>query len=1387
MTRHVFRTLLAAVALVSTMNTPALLQPPAQAAVLPQAETHTLDFEEVLVFKDTEGTPITDTYEPLGVTFNGPLVALYQNPDAGVTDAVHSGTQAMHQCASTEDQCTTSVIMTFTEPQGYVGAWIGFDHSLVKDAKVTMTAFDAESGGTPVAANSLDLLATDNVSIPAQPLDVSDAAVGIRRVEVGFSPASLLAPDLVFDDVTFGPDPQFSTLGAPDPEQDSCLPEAAAPAVRFDQPKSHLVVHENAFPLKGRITTAEDLIEATLTREIDREIDQSARTQVLLPDTVSAQGGPIGPNSITGFLEPGLNTLTLRARNCAGIASVQTQVEYQPPADGTHYALQALEVTQTIQDPANGVRLVAGKRTFVRAFLATAGSSDVLTNVTGQLSACHVASLTAKTCDGGELALSPLASSNAVTVDSLTGADNLVAKRGTIKDGLLFELPPEWREAGYVHFWLDSSTLSPQLACDGCDTVGANTVWFQNAPTLTVDLVDVMYTVEDAAYTPSATHRDHLISWLKRAYPTNDVEVVTDLRLTTLEGMPTCDVVAQAMFAEWVKVTYGQKFFGDTPFAMTPTRNYGLVVAQREDDRNPMRGCALIGTTDSTDSRMDNEHFASGPAGTGLAWPWDLDGSYADWYGGHEIGHTFGRKHIAGCGQILEEGEEVEDSYQGTDGHIDWLDDDKQRIDYIGFDAGDATVNSPVRVLRADKWHDVMTYCPFQWVSAFTYNALWDAMKGDQATPNVVYSQELRSVTDDVDSEQSDDVEFIAPSAAVLLVVGTINKTTNKVDFRPLAVLPEGPLTELDDSGGYRIVLRDSSEQPLASYRFEPLLYSDRAVGADELAQLSEVVPWVDGTAFIDIQRGTNPVPIGRQPVSAHAPTVQITGPNGGEQLQGGVQTVTWVANDQDGDDLTYSLHYSTDGGATWQSLVSGWREQQFDVDLSGIPGSDQARFRVITTDGVLTASDESDADFSVEPHAPEVSIISPPDATKYGTSQTIVLVGEATDIDQGTLDGSTLRWTADGDASTGRLLGQGASIAVSDLPPGRHTLTLTATSADGLTSSSSIAVRIIDDEPEVLDWSDPQGLAASPDQPGPTGLFFYDNAEEAGAFFAGDGGGQLQPLRTFDVLLNGWSSVIPGNFGGDTATDLLFYASELGVGEFYASDGAGGMALLSGNEGFTKGWDLIVPGNFGPADEWTDLLFYDRLEGVGKFYTTDGTGKIELLGDPIPLGYNWTAIAAGLFNGSDRADIFLYDQATGQAQRYAVDEKGALTPQGEAADWGTGWDAIIPGHFGGDSASTDVVLYDADTGTGSLLRADDKGNLALPGIALTFPQQWDTLVAGNFGADSPHSDLFGYDAEQGQGTFYAINDQGGLEVLRSLDTLAQGWDQVVPGEFGHP
>jgi peptidoglycan hydrolase-like protein with peptidoglycan-binding domain len=102
-----------------------------------------------------------------------------------------------------------------------------------------------------------------------------------------------------------------------------------------------------------------------------------------------------------------------------------------------------------------------------------------------------------------------------------------------------------------------------------------------------------------------------------------------------------------------------------------------------------------------------------------------------------------------------------------------------------------------------------------------------------------------------------------------------------------------------------------------------------------------------------------------------------------------------------------------------------------------------------------------------------------------------------------------------------------------------------------------------------------------------------YGSRTNRGEFYTTDGSGNLSLLKKYTSFRKTWQLIIPGNFGGDGATDLLFYDSTSGEGEFYTTDGSGNLSLLKKYTSFRKTWQLIIPGNFG-GDGATDLLFYD-------------------------------------------------------------------------------------------------------------------------------------------------------------------------------------------------
>ena len=442
---------------------------------------------------------------------------------------------------------------------------------------------------------------------------------------------------------------------------------------------------------------------------------------------------------------------------------------------------------------------------------------------------------------------------------------------------------------------------------------------------------------------------------------------------------------------------------------------------------------------------MSNDTLGVGSGPTGLPQDsgngWDTDQSYGDWYGGHEIGHLHGRSHPGfvrgapngqGCVMGTQDDSSVDGSFPNANGSI---------AD-PGWDAGDAGLGITAKILppystaNVNGWTDVMTYCNYEWISAYTYTGILGRIDPDVRR----------------DAKFADDADV---ATEALLVSGTMNLTRDTVELLPFLRLADAPLSERPPASAFSIDLLDEHGVLVARYPFAPALDSELPDGADVTAVLAEVVPFDPRTRTIVVAK--NGTALATRAVSAHAPRVQLLAPNGGETLEGSSALVTWAGADADGDALRYTLLYSTDAGATWFPVAVGLTATQHRLTLDTLPGSTQVRLRVIATDGVNTSIDDSDGLVVVPPKAPEVRIIAPATAAPLSTRQTIVFAGDAFDREDGDLDDAALRWLSDRQG----VLGSGRSIAVSGLQPGRHLVSLEATDSDGQRGTAQMEIEV--------------------------------------------------------------------------------------------------------------------------------------------------------------------------------------------------------------------------------------------------------------------------------------------------------------------------------------
>jgi hypothetical protein len=641
------------------------------------------------------------------------------------------------------------------------------------------------------------------------------------------------------------------------------------------------------------------------------------------------------------------------------------------PPPGPDMQITAIEVTQAIQDLNNSVDLIAGKRTYVRVHASSPiAAPDVFATLRGRR---------------GFVSLTP------VLNPGNPGSDITVRTtpdRAQINDSFWFELPSSWTAAGSLTL---TARLDPNNAKNDLNQVNnikAVTVNFLSTPPLRLRIVNVQYTASGTTYLAANSHLISLESWLRRAYPIPNLQVTRQTFVYPTNGLPNVDKLhGYLALTKLLRMIFSGED-GRTVY-------YGVV----DDGGGFMRGKAagIPGT------------IAAGPSGTDN-WGWDYDGSYNDWYGGHEIGHTRGRSHAEFCGAG------GGTAYPYPTGRISPALTGNTAI--YGFDI-------TTRAIYGPDWKDVMTYCSNQWVSDFTYEGIRAYLAGlgmlAEAEPAAVSASQFLAVVG---------MAFLDADTASLDSVNLINQENT---------LP------LPQPGEWSIALVNGAASDLAVYPFSPDELTDAEESPGRPAVIAEVVPWASGAVKVEI-RHNGQVKASRI-ASANAPTVTITSPADGASIPAGPFTVSWTGADADGGSLRYSVLYSRDAGATWETLAAELETSSVVLNTNQIPGG-KGQLRVIVSDGFLTGMD-TNGPLTMPLHAPQVQIIQPAPNEIFFPTQMVSLVGSAYDLEDGVLDDPAFLWSSsiDGD------LGTGANLTTAELTTGVHTITLKATDSNGMSS----------------------------------------------------------------------------------------------------------------------------------------------------------------------------------------------------------------------------------------------------------------------------------------------------------------------------------------------
>lgn len=663
-----------------------------------------------------------------------------------------------------------------------------------------------------------------------------------------------------------------------------------------------------------------------------------------------------------------------------------------------------VEIVQTIQNMDNQVKLAANKPTFAR------GYAHLARNNTGKQTWFPSAALRVSL---NGLQLGTLQSLNNTKVDATSDLAVLRADRAR---SFVFELPANWVQLGNLaaELTVDANHTLPEAAAD-FNNNRASTPLIQVNKTTSPCLVFIPIHTTGPSYGHDDTYYGFLrilerarsllpverLDWFPRfeeiwkpvGNPVEHYEPF-DLAIKDEDSRAITWLANYAAFERHAPSGCGDVHWVGTvhPDAQWADDTAGLTLRS-------IRNCLLVQMNPgpTTPSHQDP------PGGFNLA---------------HELAHNYGLHHVknrGSCG-FDDIGAPYEQFPWNPNGPWDTC--TLGPNTYSGFDPLSQLI------IKADEAGDLMSYANTTWMSHSTWSRLCGAIPGNQ-TPG-------------------------SPTGPVLMVQGTLNTALNTTELWPLYQLPEGVIDnqivmasfaaagQIPNSP-YLIRLLNATGAPLSTV---PLVLSALMDGNRHQLGFLQFLPYDPKIRRIQFLRGTEV--LAEKSASPNAPDpITITRRIVDEVAQ--TLDLAWTTADADGDPLLFTIQYTPDNGATWQTIQSGCPYLSFHLNTRVLPGGSQCRIRIIATDGFNTTIGLTET-FVLQKHNPEILIdgIKETERVPYGATKS--LLGAAFDAEDGSLPADSLLWVLQGPTA---ITSTGSTISVSELSPGSYAATLGATDSN--------------------------------------------------------------------------------------------------------------------------------------------------------------------------------------------------------------------------------------------------------------------------------------------------------------------------------------------------
>ena len=708
------------------------------------------------------------------------------------------------------------------------------------------------------------------------------------------------------------------------------------------------------------------------------------------------------------------------------------------------HELVALEVTQATQDLNNGIPLIRGKRTMVRAYIKSP------TSATSQLPL--TIRLRGKDKNGNKLPGSPLTATN--SAGRITPITDPISYRHLLSATANFLLPESWTSQDELQLTVEN--VGTDLKCTPTDCTKTVSLVTANALQIRLYAVSYVNAATNQIVGPSKQDMIEAVREMTMLYPTSGIALRDNkyehLYLGKLTFVDAQDVIKQLDAARgfWYS---GYLSVG----IMAPSAK---LRAWYNNQWNDIYGVAP--------GKMSvSRHYGIG-----------FGDMYDRYTVSHEVGHQLGLPHpvyldpssnsLKGfCGAASAEKSAFPYVYTQNGKYKPMLGpfpaNDKMSWVY-GWDS--VTEVADDKIVPPQDHFELMSYCGPKrtWISKASYEKLYNnhfkpffsfsSSSAESHKPMLPQQHLTASVQEEyyvyrISVELGTDVISFGPvvthhASSSATSSPTSAPTTSVFDNRTytLALLNENAIiTKTIPFDVEEVFVHDVAREALPSIGYATVL-----VPASE-APKGSIAVQRDGTVLSELT------------ASASRPNVTVIFPNGGESLPGPFALFVWEGVDADGDSLTYSVFFSANSGTTWFLIATDIADTELNVSLSSLTESSNALLKVQVSDGFLVNEDRSDGTFITPNNLPEVTIISPSAGDVFGSVQTITLQAVSTDSEDGSLTGASVVWTSSRD---GRIGSGSTLLTTADMySEGDHVITATATDSAGAFASDSIEITV--------------------------------------------------------------------------------------------------------------------------------------------------------------------------------------------------------------------------------------------------------------------------------------------------------------------------------------